>query len=68
MAVLLQRLAPEQLVLVSDALAPYGLADGEHWDERVLLVQNSTCGLEDGTQGSDPATAGGGETVGGLEQ
>ena len=33
-----------------DALAPYGLADGEHrWDERVLLVQNGTCRLEDGT-------------------
>ena len=50
MAVLLQRLAPEQTVLVSDALAPYGLADGEHrWDERVLLVDNGTCRLEDGT-------------------
>ena len=50
MAVLLQRLAPKQTVLVSDALAPYGLADGEHrWDERVLLVQNGTCRLEDGT-------------------
>ena len=50
MAVLLQRLAPEQTVLVSDALAPYGLADGEHrWDERVLLVENGTCRLEDGT-------------------
>ena len=50
MAVLLQRLAPKQIVLVSDALAPYGLADGEHrWDERVLLVQNGTCRLEDGT-------------------
>ena len=50
MAVLLQRLAPEQTVLVSDALAPYGLADGEHrWDERVLLVHNGTCRLEDGT-------------------
>jgi N-acetylglucosamine-6-phosphate deacetylase len=37
-------------VLVSDALAPYGLADGEHrWDERVLLVNNGTCRLEDGT-------------------
>jgi N-acetylglucosamine-6-phosphate deacetylase len=30
MAMLLQRLAPEQTVLVSDALAPYGLADGTH--------------------------------------
>ena len=50
MAVLLQRLVPEQTVLVSDALAPYGLADGEHrWDERVLLVKNGTCRLEDGT-------------------
>ena len=50
MAVLLQRLAPDQTVLVSDALAPYGLEDGKHrWDERVLLVQNGTCRLEDGT-------------------
>ena len=50
MAVLLQRLAPEQTVLVSDALAPYGLADGEHhWDERVLLVEHGTCRLNDGT-------------------
>lgn len=50
MAVLLQRLAPEQLVIVSDALAPYGLADGVHrWDARPLLVQNGSCRLEDGT-------------------
>ena len=50
MAVLLQRLAPEQVVLVSDALAPYGLEDGQHhWDERVLLVNQGTCRLEDGT-------------------
>ena len=50
MAVLLQRLAGDQLVLVSDALAPYGLDDGEHrWDERVLLVHDGTCRLEDGT-------------------
>ena len=49
-AVLLQRMAGDQLVLVSDALAPYGLAEGEHrWDERVLLVNNGTCRLEDGT-------------------
>ena len=49
-AVLLQRIAGDQLVLVSDALAPYGLAEGEHrWDERVLLVKNGTCRLEDGT-------------------
>jgi len=50
MAVLLQKLAPEQVVLVSDALAPYGLSDGEHrWDERTLLVTNGTCRLADGT-------------------
>jgi N-acetylglucosamine-6-phosphate deacetylase len=50
MAVLLQRLAPEQLVIVSDALAPYGLGEGRHrWDERVLLVEDGSCRLEDGT-------------------
>jgi N-acetylglucosamine-6-phosphate deacetylase len=50
MAVLLQRLAPERLVLVSDALAPYGLPDGQHrWDERTLLVEQGICRLEDGT-------------------
>jgi len=47
---LLQRLAPQQLVIVSDALAPYGLGDGRHrWDERVLLVEDGSCRLEDGT-------------------
>ena len=50
MAVLLQRLAPEQVVLVSDALAPYGLGEGRHrWDDRVLLVEDGSCRLEDGT-------------------
>jgi N-acetylglucosamine-6-phosphate deacetylase len=50
MAVLLQRLAPTQVVLVSDALAPYGLAEGLHpWDERSLVVANGSCRLEDGT-------------------
>ena len=50
MAVLLQKLAGDQLVVVSDALAPYGLADGKHrWDERVLLVEKGTCRLDDGT-------------------
>ncbi|MEB3265248.1 MAG: N-acetylglucosamine-6-phosphate deacetylase [Cyanobacteriota bacterium] len=50
MAVLLQRLAPAQVVLVSDALAPYGLAEGRHrWDERALIVNNGTCRLDDGT-------------------
>ena len=50
MAVLLQRLMPEQVLLVSDALAPYGLADGVHrWDQRALIVENGSCRLEDGT-------------------
>jgi N-acetylglucosamine-6-phosphate deacetylase len=50
MAVLLQRLAPHQVVLVSDALGPYGLAGGAHrWDERLLLVEDGSCRLEDGT-------------------
>ena len=50
MAVLLQRLLPEQTLLVSDALAPYGLADGVHrWDRRALIVENGSCRLEDGT-------------------
>ena len=50
MAVLLQRVAPEQVVLVSDALAPYGLGEGQHrWDERLLIVADGSCRLEDGT-------------------
>ena len=50
MAVLLQRLAPEQVVLVSDALAPYGLGPGQHrWDERLLIVEDGSCRLADGT-------------------
>jgi N-acetylglucosamine-6-phosphate deacetylase len=50
MAVLLQRLAPQQLVLVSEALAPYGLPDGRHrWDQRTLLVEEGSCRLEAGT-------------------
>jgi N-acetylglucosamine-6-phosphate deacetylase len=50
MAVLLQRLVPDQVVLVSDALGPYGLSEGRHrWDERLLLVADGSCRLEDGT-------------------
>jgi N-acetylglucosamine-6-phosphate deacetylase len=50
MAVLLQRLAPDQVVLVSDALAPYGLGEGQHrWDERLLIVADGSCRLADGT-------------------
>ncbi len=47
-AVLLQRLADERLVLVSDALAPYGLGEGEYqWDTRLMNVINGTCRLVD---------------------
>jgi N-acetylglucosamine-6-phosphate deacetylase len=50
MALLLQRLAPQRVVLVSDALGPYGLQEGRHrWDERVLLVEDGSCRLQDGT-------------------
>jgi N-acetylglucosamine-6-phosphate deacetylase len=50
MALLLQRLAPDQVVLVSDALGPYGLGEGRHrWDDRLLLVADGSCRLEDGT-------------------
>ena len=50
MAALLQRLFPEQVVLVSDALAPYGLPPGTYpWDERSIAVADGTCRLEDGT-------------------
>lgn len=50
MAVMVQRLAPGAIVLVSDALAPYGLGEGAHrWDERLLLVQDGSCRLESGT-------------------
>jgi N-acetylglucosamine-6-phosphate deacetylase len=50
MAVLLQRLGPDQVVLVSDALAPYGLGEGQHrWDDRLLIVADGSCRLTDGT-------------------
>ena len=48
--VFLQRLAPNQLVLVSDAIAPYGLKDGEYkWDDRLIVSQKGCCRLENGT-------------------
>ena len=50
MAALLQRLFPEQVVLVSDALAPYGLPAGQYpWDARTIQVERGSCRLEDGT-------------------
>ncbi len=50
MAALLQRLHPQQVVLVSDALAPYGLPAGSYpWDERQIEVRAGSCRLPDGT-------------------
>ena len=60
MAVLLTRMAPGRVVLVSDALAPYGLAEGRYpWDNGWITVHQDTCRLEDGTMA--------GTTVGILE-
>ena len=59
-AVLLTRMAPGRVVLVSDALAPYGLAEGRYpWGKRWITVQQGTCRLENGTMA--------GTTVGILE-
>ena len=59
-AVLLTRMAPDRVVLVSDALAPYGLAEGHYpWGKRWITVQRGICRLEDGTMA--------GTTVGILE-
>ena len=50
MALLLQRLTPSKIVLISDALAPYGLSEGRfRWDKRKILVKQGTCRLDDGT-------------------
>ena len=59
-AVLLTRMAPGRVVLVSDALAPYGLAEGRYpWGSRWITVRQGACRLEDGTMA--------GTTVGILE-
>lgn len=40
----------ERLFLVSDALAPLGLIDGQYpWDDRTITVTNGTARLSDGT-------------------
>ncbi len=50
MAVLLQRLASQQLVLVSDAISPYGLKDGQYsWGQRVIVAEKGSCRLQNGT-------------------
>ncbi len=48
--VLLQRLASNQLVLVSDAISPYGMKDGLYkWDKRSIFSDRGSCRLENGT-------------------
>ena len=38
------------MVLVSDAISPYGLNDGLYeWDKRVVRSEQGSCRLEDGT-------------------
>ncbi len=50
LAVMLHRLASDQLVLVSDALPPYGLNQKQFtWDNKLLIVDEGVCRLEDGT-------------------
>ncbi len=47
---LLYRLKGDRLIVVSDALAPLGLPDGEYpWDERPIRVSQGTARLPDGT-------------------
>ncbi len=48
--VMLYKLASNQLILVSDALAAYGLDKEEfQWEGQTLLVQKGLCRLTDGT-------------------
>ncbi len=50
MATLLTRLAAQNVVLVSDALPPYGLKEGIYqWDKRFITVDQGICRLDDGT-------------------
>ncbi|MGQ9864906.1 MAG: N-acetylglucosamine-6-phosphate deacetylase [Pseudanabaenaceae cyanobacterium] len=47
---LLYRLKGDRLIVVSDALAPFGLADGEYpWDDRPIRIAHGTARLPDGT-------------------
>ncbi len=49
-AILLRATQPEQVFLVSDALAPIGLPDGVYpWDSREITVKGGTARLANGT-------------------
>ena len=42
----LKKIAPKQIVLVSDAISAYGLGDGSFkWDNRWIIVKNGLCRL-----------------------
>ena len=48
-AVMLQKLLPDQLFLVSDALPPYGLDQAEYWwKNKWVFINKGVCRLEDG--------------------
>ncbi len=47
---LLKKLAPTQIVLVSDAISAYGLGDGlVNWDNRFITVEDGLCRLPNET-------------------
>jgi len=47
---LLKKIAPQQIVLVSDALSAYGLGDGSFdWDNRLITVEKGLCRLSNQT-------------------
>ena len=47
---LLNIIAPEQIVLVSDAISAYGLGDGSfNWDNRLIKVEKGLCRLSNQT-------------------
>ena len=46
----LNNIAPKQIVLVSDAMSPYGLGDGSfNWDNRSITVKKGLCSLSNKT-------------------
>ena len=50
MIMLLKKLAPKQIVLVSDATSAYGLGDGLfNWDKRFITVKDGLCRLPNQT-------------------
>ncbi|KGG13205.1 MULTISPECIES: N-acetylglucosamine-6-phosphate deacetylase [Prochlorococcus] len=47
---IIQKLVPDKIFLVSDALSPYGLSGEKFfWGEKPLNVNDNVCKLEDGT-------------------